>query len=101
MTQEIDKSNEIVPKVFEFRNRGSVDPFSFNIKIENGKIVFAFDSFPPGYNDKYFIPSEEELKKFWDEMDKQEYGNALMIILLKMMCTHFSKNTVILYVECT
>ena len=70
MSNEIDKSNEIIPKVFEFRNGGSVDPFSFNIKIENGRIVFALDSFPPGYNDKYFIPSEEEWKKFWDKMDK-------------------------------
>ena len=70
MIKEIDKSNEIIPKVFEFRNGGSVDPFSFNIKIENGRIVFAFDSFPPGYNDKYFIPSEVEWKKFWDEMDR-------------------------------
>ncbi len=70
MTNEIDKSDEIIPKVFEFRNGGNVDPFSFNIKIENGRIVFAFDSFPPGYNDNYFIPSEKEWKKFWDEMDK-------------------------------
>ena len=49
---------------------GSVDPFSFNIKIENGKIVFAFDSFPSGYSDNCIIPSEEEWLKFWDKMDK-------------------------------
>ena len=70
MTKAIDKSNEIIPKVFEFRYGGSIDPYSFNIKIENGRIVFAFDSFPSGYSDNYIIPSEEEWKKFWDEMDK-------------------------------
>ena len=75
MTNEIDKSNEIIPKVFKFRYGGSVDPYSFNIKIENGRIVFAFDSFPPGYNDKYFIPSEEEWKKFWDKMDNIRVWN--------------------------
>ena len=75
MTNEIDKSNEIIPKVFKFRYGGSVDPYSFNMKIENGRIVFAFDSFPPGYNDKYFIPSEEEWKKFWDKMDNIRVWN--------------------------
>ena len=46
------------------------NPYSFHIKIENGRIVFAFDSFPSGYSDNYIIPSEEEWKKFWDKMDK-------------------------------
>ena len=70
MTNEIDKSNELIPKVFEFRYEGSVDPYSFKIKIENGKILFALDSFPSGYFDNYIIPSEEEWKKFWDKLDK-------------------------------
>lgn len=75
MTNEIDKSDEIIPKLFKFRYGGSVDPYSFNIKIENSKIVFAYDSFPPGYYDKYFIPSEEEWKKFWDKMDNIKVWN--------------------------
>ena len=70
MTKEIDKSNEIIPKVFEFRYGGSIDPNRFNIEIENSKIVFAYDSFPYGYSDNYIIPSEEEWKKFWEKMDK-------------------------------
>ena len=70
MTEEIDKSNEIISKVFEFRYGGSVDPYSFNIKIENGKIVFAYDFLIYRKYDTYIIPSEEEWKKFWDEMEK-------------------------------
>ena len=70
MTKEIDKSNEIIPKVFEFRYGGRIDPNSFKIKIENGKIVFAFDSFCSRNFDNYIIPSEEEWQKFWDKMDK-------------------------------
>ena len=31
--------------------------------------------FPPGYYDKYFIPSEEEWKKFWDKMDNIRVWN--------------------------
>ena len=70
MTNEFDKSNEIIPKVFKFRYEDGWMLYSFNIEIENSKIVFAYDSFPYRNPDNYIIPSEEEWKKFWDKMDK-------------------------------
>ena len=71
MTKEIDKPNEIIPKVFEFSYGPVMYPKGFHIKIENGKIIPTneFLLFPNIDND-FIIPSEEEWKKFWDKMDK-------------------------------
>jgi hypothetical protein len=70
MTKESDISDEIIPKVFKFRYKDGRMLYSFNIKIENGKIVLLYDSFIYRKYDNYIIPSEEEWKKFWNEMDK-------------------------------
>ena len=71
MINEIDKSNKIIPKVFEFSYGPVMYPKGFHIKIENGKIIPAneFLLFPNIDND-FIIPSEGEWKKFWDKMDK-------------------------------
>ncbi len=75
MTKEINKSNEIIPKVFELRYEEGRMLYSFKIKIENGKIVFAYDSFIFRKYDNYIIPSEEEWMKFWDKMDNIRVWN--------------------------
>ena len=71
MKNEIDKSNEIIPKVFEFSYGPVMYPKGFNIKIENGKIIPA-DEFLlfPNFDNDFIIPSEEEWMKFWDKMNK-------------------------------
>jgi hypothetical protein len=71
MTKEIDNSNEIIPKVFEFSIGPVIHPLGFNIKIKNGKIIPADDYLLfPNFDNDFIIPSEEEWMKFWDKMDK-------------------------------
>ena len=71
MIKEIDKSNEIIPKIFEFSYGPDMYPKGFHIKIQNSKIVPADDFLLfPNFDNDCIIPSEEEWKKFWDKMDK-------------------------------
>ena len=71
MKNNINKSQDIVPKVFEFNYGPVLYPYSFKIKIENGKIVPANDFLLfPNFDNDFIIPTEEEWENFWKKMDK-------------------------------
>lgn len=62
MKNKFKKSNDMIPKVFEFHYGAFLYPLKFSLKIEDGKILPS-DKFLLFHNtDEYVIPSEEKPK---------------------------------------
>jgi hypothetical protein len=71
MKNSIKKSEDIVPKVFEFNIGSCLDFNNFSVKIENGRIVPAHDHLLfPNFDNDYIIPTVDEWENFWKKMDK-------------------------------
>lgn len=70
MKNKNKKSNDVVPKVFEFRYGACLSLLNFNMKIDNGKILPADEYFLFPNTDKDIIPSEKEWQVFWKKIDK-------------------------------
>jgi hypothetical protein len=86
MKNNINKSDDVVPKVFEFNIGSCLDLNNFSVKIENGRIVPARDYLLfPNFDNDYIIPTVEEWENFWKKLYKigaQFFTNFLKPVIL-------------------
>jgi hypothetical protein len=75
MKSKINKSNEIVPKVFEIAYGPCMGLKNFSIKIEDGKIISSDDFLLFPNSKEYIIPTEKEWQRFWRKMDRIDIWN--------------------------